>query len=52
MVHRKMAAVHPGEILLEEFLNPLALSQYRLAKDSSVPPRRINDEVMVRSKAI
>lgn len=35
--------VHPGEILLEEFLNPLGISQYRLAKDISVPPRRIND---------
>ena len=35
--------VHPGEILLEEFLNPLGISQYRLAKDISVPPRRINE---------
>jgi addiction module HigA family antidote len=37
--------VHPGEILLEEFLTPLGLSQYRLAKDLSVPPRRINEIV-------
>ncbi len=42
---RKMAPIHPGEILLEEFLEPLGISQYRLAKDVSVPPRRINDIV-------
>ena len=40
-----MAPVHPGEILLEEFLEPLGLSQYRLAKDISVAPRRINEIV-------
>jgi addiction module HigA family antidote len=39
---QKLASVHPGEILLEEFLTPLRLSQNRLAKDTSVPPRRIN----------
>ena len=37
--------VHPGEILLEEFLKPMEISQYRLAKDISVPPRRINEIV-------
>ena len=37
--------IHPGEILLEEFLVPLEISQYRLAKDTSVPPRRINEIV-------
>jgi addiction module HigA family antidote len=37
--------VHPGEILLEEFLKPLGLSQYRLAKGIGVPPRRINEIV-------
>ena len=37
--------IHPGEILFEEFLRPLELSQYRLAKDLSVPPRRINEIV-------
>ena len=37
--------IHPGEILLEEFLEPLGLSQYRLAKDISVAPRRINEIV-------
>ncbi len=42
---RKMAPVHPGEILFEEFLKPLGISQYRLAKDLSVPPRRINEIV-------
>ena len=40
-----MPPIHPGEILLEEFLNPLKISQYRLAKDISVPPRRINEIV-------
>ena len=40
-----MPPIHPGEILLEEFLEPLELSQYRLAKDISVPPRRINEIV-------
>lgn len=40
-----MPPIHPGEILLEEFLEPLGLSQYRLAKDISVPPRRINEIV-------
>ena len=37
--------IHPGEILLEEFLGPMEISQYRLAKDISVPPRRINEIV-------
>ena len=41
----KLAPIHPGEILLAEFLAPLALSQYRLAHDQSVPPRRINEIV-------
>lgn len=40
-----MAPVHPGEILLEEFLEPMGISQYKLAKDISVPPRRINEIV-------
>ena len=40
-----MPPIHPGEILLEEFLEPLGLSQYRLAKDISVAPRRINEIV-------
>ena len=41
----KLPPVHPGEVLLEEFLGPAGLSQYRLAKDISVPPRRINEIV-------
>ena len=45
MPPHKMAPIHPGEILLEEFLQPLHLSQYILAKDLSVPPRRINEIV-------
>ena len=40
-----MPPIHPGEILMEEFLEPLGLSQYRLSKDISVPPRRINEIV-------
>ncbi|MGD8780034.1 MAG: HigA family addiction module antitoxin [Ignavibacteria bacterium] len=43
---RKLAPVHPGEILLEEFLNPMEISQYRLAKDLNVPARRINEIVL------
>ena len=42
---KKMPPVHPGEILLEEFLKPLGVSQYRVAVDISVPPRRINEIV-------
>jgi addiction module HigA family antidote len=41
----KLAPIHPGEVLLADFLEPLALSQYRLAHDISVPPRRINEIV-------
>jgi antitoxin HigA-1 len=41
----KHPPVHPGEILAEEFLTPLGISQYRLAADISVPPRRINEIV-------
>lgn len=45
MKHKKLAPVHPGEILMEEFLKPMGISQYRLAQDISVPPRRINEIV-------
>ena len=45
MSNPKFAPVHPGEILLEDFLKPMAISQYRLAKSISVPPRRINEIV-------
>jgi addiction module HigA family antidote len=43
---RKLSPVHPGEVLLEEFLKPMGISQYQLAKDISVPPRRINEIVL------
>lgn len=45
-MNKKLELIHPGEILLEEFLNPLDISQYRLAKDINVPPRRINEIVL------
>ena len=45
MTRDKLPPVHPGEILLEEYLNPMGISQYRLAKELSVPPRRINEIV-------
>jgi addiction module HigA family antidote len=45
MKKNKLPPIHPGEILIEEFLKPMGLSQYRLAKDISVPPRRINEIV-------
>jgi addiction module HigA family antidote len=45
-MRRKMIApIHPGEILMEEFLKPLEISQYKLAKDINVPARRINEIV-------
>ncbi len=45
MKTNKLSPIHPGEVLLEEFLKPLDISQYRLAKSLSVPPRRINEIV-------
>jgi addiction module HigA family antidote len=45
MSRKKLAPICPGEVLLEEFLLPLGISQYRLAKDINVPPRRINEIV-------
>jgi len=45
MATKRIMPIHPGEILLEEFLEPLGISQYRLAKDISVPARRINEIV-------
>jgi addiction module HigA family antidote len=45
MKNKKLPPIHPGEILMEEFLEPMGISQYRLAKDISVPPRRINEIV-------
>lgn len=43
--------IHPGEVLLKEFLEPLGISQNRLARDISVPPRRIN-EIVLGKRAI
>jgi antitoxin HigA-1 len=45
MAARKLNPVNPGEVLAADFLEPLGLSQYRLARDISVPPRRINEIV-------
>ena len=42
---KKIEPIHPGEVLLAEFLVPMGISQYRLAKDISVPARRINEIV-------
>ncbi len=47
----KLPPTHPGEVLLEEFMKPLGLSQYRIAKDIGVSPRRIN-EIVHRKRAI
>ncbi len=45
MRKKKLAPIHPGKILLEEFLKPMGISQYRVAKDISVSARRINEIV-------
>lgn len=50
-VKKKHLPIHPGEILQEEFLKPLGLSQYRLAQSLHVPPRRIN-EIVLRKRAV
>ncbi|MEZ6105150.1 MAG: HigA family addiction module antitoxin [Pirellulaceae bacterium] len=42
---KKLPPIHPGELLLKEFLEPNGITQYRLAKDIKVPPRRINEIV-------
>ena len=42
---KKLSNIHPGEILLEEFLKPMEISQNRIARDIGVPPRRINEIV-------
>ena len=46
MAAKKLAPVHPGEVLLDEFLKPLELSQNRVALDVGVHPRRINEIVL------
>ncbi|OGW59009.1 MAG: addiction module antidote protein, HigA family [Nitrospirae bacterium RBG_16_64_22] len=45
MRKRDFPPIHPGEILMEDFMRPLGITQYRLAKDTGVPPRRINEIV-------
>jgi addiction module HigA family antidote len=45
MARKRLAPVHPGEILEEEFLKPLGVTQYRLARGLGVSPRRINEIV-------
>jgi len=45
MKNKELPPIHPGKILKEEFLEPMGISQYRLARDISVPPRRINEIV-------
>ena len=40
---REFPPIHPGEILLEEYIKPMSISQYRLAKDTNVDPRQINE---------
>ena len=51
MTKRDIPLIHPGEILLEDFMKPLGISQYTLTKAISVPPRRIN-EIVHRNRAI
>ena len=46
MSKRDFSPIHPGEVLREEFLTPLGISQYRLAKEIHVPARRINEIVL------
>jgi addiction module HigA family antidote len=45
MSREKLAPVHPGEVLFEDFMRPLGITQYRLSKDIGVHPRRINEIV-------
>lgn len=51
MSYKKIKPIHPGEILTEEFLKPLKITQYRVAKDINVSPRRVN-EIAHGSRAI
>lgn len=48
---KKLKNVHPGEVLLEEFLKPMGISQNRIARETGVPPRRIN-EITLAKRAI
>ncbi len=51
MIERDLPPVHPGEILLEDFLKPMGITRYRLAKEIGVPQRRI-DEICAGKRAI
>jgi len=51
MKTKKLPPIHPGKILFEEFLQPMGISQYRLAKDTAVSPRRIN-EIVLQKRSI
>ena len=42
----RLPNIHPGEVLLEEFLEPFGLSQNQLAREIGVPPRRVNEIVL------
>ena len=50
MIKKKLHPIHPGEVLLEEFLKPLGLNQSRLALGIGVPPRRINEIVLKKRR--
>ena len=50
MFGKKLAPIHPGEVLLLEFLEPMEMSQTRLAKGIGVPPRRINEIVLKKRR--
>jgi addiction module HigA family antidote len=47
----RLPNIHPGEVLLEEFLKPLGMTQNRLAREIHVPPRRINEIVLISASA-
>lgn len=48
MAKKRLNPIHPGEVLLKEFLEPLSLSQNKLANSIKVPPRRINEIVLCK----
>lgn len=50
MAAKKLKPVHPGEVLQHEFMEPMGLSQNRLARDLGVPPRRINEIVLKKRR--
>ena len=50
MKHNRMEPLHPGEVLFEEFLKPMGISQNRLASAIGVPPRRINEIVLLKRR--